>query len=733
MGKKRSQRKTPQRRSIRSKQRSRKGEEHDQYVLESENSSTMTVITGKKTDPLETPNRTSPSSPEMLKSTPFPLSAETPRRKKRKIMAEDEEVELRTEIEVSKTVENLMNEVTTNKFPESVVAVDETYVKEIDFDGSPLHSLQLLNYSYELYQIYAERDQEDKEKEMNDCKEKGQEEEETEGEEKKRKKKKKKKKKKKEAEGNRDLEEDDVTDETMKEFESTIVELKGAIEEHKFTINYLLKEQKQHQEKHDLLLENLHRKDEELKKALDQVTQLRNTNDYRKEVVRLEESMGEREIEIRSMKEELRTKEEKIQMLEERNKQMIIDIEVLNDGDRVNTLNINEKEKELKSIRDDLENRLEHIRVLEENKIFLMDENMVLKNSAKLVDKETTATTKTSGVKESMTNMQMVEAIQALTVAMSEIKAFAATNFERVDNELSDCQKKIEISPPLSPLPPPPPLLPQPPQQLLAEQQQQHQVEGEKYTWVPINTSPSDITTAMSSVSKTTHPSGTAYVPSKKDCTLEQMNKFQSVQHINNAQVHKPSKSVPNSKPIRPGHKSYSETVTGECTKNISIFSTSMTKNIDVGDFNEKYTGGRANFHRFHGKKARHFQHYIPVHMEEDKPDKCVILAGGNDLPGKNTVLEIANSVMEAAITCKNHGAAEVLVCSVLPRSDFYCQLKRHELNRLLRDLCRIQNFIFIDNCNMSLDHISFDGVHLNKAGTDQLQLNLLSYLNFNH
>ena len=167
---------------------------------------------------------------------------------------------------------------------------------------------------------------------MNECKEKSQEEEETEGEEKKRKKK-KKKKKKKEAEGNEDLEEDDVTDETVKELESTIVELKGANEDHKFTINYLLKEQKQHQEKHDLLLENLHRKDQELKKALDQVTQLRNTNDYRKEVLRLEESMGEREIAIRSMKEELRTKEEKIQILEGRNKQMIIDIEVLNEGD----------------------------------------------------------------------------------------------------------------------------------------------------------------------------------------------------------------------------------------------------------------------------------------------------------------------------------------------------------------------------------------------------------------
>ena len=118
MGKKRSRAKTPQRRSTRNAKRSRKGEEHDQYLLNSENSPTSTIITGKKTDTLETPNKISSGSDEMIRSTPFPVSAETPQRKT------TEEVDLRTEMSVGETV----NEVTTNKFPKSVVAVDEKYV-----------------------------------------------------------------------------------------------------------------------------------------------------------------------------------------------------------------------------------------------------------------------------------------------------------------------------------------------------------------------------------------------------------------------------------------------------------------------------------------------------------------------------------------------------------------------------------------------------------------------------
>ena len=147
-------------------------------------------------------------------------------------------------------------------------------------------------------------------------------------------------------------------------------------------------------------------------------------------------------------------------------------------------------------------------------------------------------------------------------------------------------------------------------------------------------------------------------------------------------------------------------------------------------ELNEKYNGERVRVHRFHGKKARHIKHYIPVHMKEDKPDTCVILAGGNDLLDRTPVLEIANELVEAGITCKNLGATNVILSSVLPRSNPKCHAKRDELNRLLSDLCDVHSFVFMDNWNMSFQHLKHDGVHLNKSGDNQLLFNLLWYLN---
>ena len=135
------------------------------------------------------------------------------------------------------------------------------------------------------------------------------------------------------------------------------------------------------------------------------------------------------------------------------------------------------------------------------------------------------------------------------------------------------------------------------------------------------------------------------------------------------------------------------------------------------------------------GRKPGTFKHYVPVHLGEDKPDTCVIVAGGNDLPDKTPVLNIANDIVEAAIKCKNHGANNVIISSVLPRADPKTgfpkfQTKRDELNQLLFDLCAIHKFVYMDNWNMSCQHLSHDGVHLNSFGDDQLLFNLLWYLN---
>ena len=127
----------------------------------------------------------------------------------------------------------------------------------------------------------------------------------------------------------------------------------------------------------------------------------------------------------------------------------------------------------------------------------------------------------------------------------------------------------------------------------------------------------------------------------------------------------------------------------------------------------------------------------MDTHLDEQRPESVILLAGGNDLwecarrINPTPVREIADHIIEAGKTCKRYNVENIYISSVLPRSSFYLQLKRKELNTILRDLCEENDFIFIDNKNIILsEHISNDGVHLNNVGSDLLANNFLHHLN---
>ena len=79
-----------------------------------------------------------------------------------------------------------------------------------------------------------------------------------------------------------------------------------------------------------------------------------------------------------------------------------------------------------------------------------------------------------------------------------------------------------------------------------------------------------------------------------------------------------------------------------------------------------------------------------------------------------------------------------ICISSILPREDFFLQLRRKELNDILRSLCDIYDFIFIDNDRgvdkiILSEHIDRDGVHLNTLGSEVLAHKFGSVLNGIH
>ena len=69
-----------------------------------------------------------------------------------------------------------------------------------------------------------------------------------------------------------------------------------------------------------------------------------------------------------------------------------------------------------------------------------------------------------------------------------------------------------------------------------------------------------------------------------------------------------------------------------------------------------------------------------------------------------------------------------VLIGSVTIRKAHYLQSRGAELNSILKDLCHLHNFSFIDNGNITVDNLS-DGTHLDNNGTALLANNYLNSL----
>ena len=119
------------------------------------------------------------------------------------------------------------------------------------------------------------------------------------------------------------------------------------------------------------------------------------------------------------------------------------------------------------------------------------------------------------------------------------------------------------------------------------------------------------------------------------------------------------------------------------------------------------------------------------IFISKYSPDGIII---GNDLPTPRynpvPVADIANEIIETGLLCRRYGVQHIFISSVLLRRQFYQQQRCRDLNAFLRDLCVVHNFIFIDNANISVEHLFTDGVHLTDQGSQILCDNYLFYLN---
>ena len=157
-----------------------------------------------------------------------------------------------------------------------------------------------------------------------------------------------------------------------------------------------------------------------------------------------------------------------------------------------------------------------------------------------------------------------------------------------------------------------------------------------------------------------------------------------------------------------------------------------MISNIKKKEFN-KFIKGNAQIKSFSGATTADMDVYIQPTLQRKVADIAVIHVGTNDIGlgiESSSASEIVDSIIKVGKRCRQSGVNDVLISSVVYRKHEHIQKKVNELNSILERKCVNNNFILIDNSNISISDISRDNIHLNFKGTCKLADNIIRHIN---
>ena len=135
---------------------------------------------------------------------------------------------------------------------------------------------------------------------------------------------------------------------------------------------------------------------------------------------------------------------------------------------------------------------------------------------------------------------------------------------------------------------------------------------------------------------------------------------------------------------------------------------------------------------RLRGSKVKKIKEDARKNIQHGYFDSAVVHIGGNDLQDlyyRESFDKLANDVKETGLICRERGADTVFIAGVTVRKWEYTWERCRLLNGKLKEMCRRNNFVFIDNSNINyVDHLS-DKVHLNSEGSKILANNYLGHM----
>ena len=141
-----------------------------------------------------------------------------------------------------------------------------------------------------------------------------------------------------------------------------------------------------------------------------------------------------------------------------------------------------------------------------------------------------------------------------------------------------------------------------------------------------------------------------------------------------------------------------------------------MLKRLDVNRVRRSIDSNkRVIIRTFSGATIEDMKHYVEPTLKRS-PKAIIVHAGTNNIPRDRP----------EEIVSKLNSKCQVIISSLITRSDDNLNAKISTTNNLLANLCLKNNRLFIKHINISKSHLNASGLHLNARGTSTLARNLI-------
>ena len=170
-----------------------------------------------------------------------------------------------------------------------------------------------------------------------------------------------------------------------------------------------------------------------------------------------------------------------------------------------------------------------------------------------------------------------------------------------------------------------------------------------------------------------------------------------------------------------------SNKVTNRQYRSTTIIGDSIVKGIQQHEMRKCIAkGDKIYVKSFSGATTECMRDYVKPSLKFN-PDLLILHTGVNNLRSNKSAIVIAEDIVKLACDIKNN-SNDVVISGLVGRYDDL-NVKLQQVNEILVSKCAERNLFYIDNSNITRQHLN-STMHLNYKGTCQLANNLLSCIN---